>query len=290
MSRRAVVIGCAALAWSVAIGRSWLALQPFVAPAEAASPPPSYRVVALDPSQDGDCPGPMLREIHRHPHWTIRLDAIFPRDCGMEPLIRDASITITADGAQWIGDGRRLADHAWVGTPRTEPVELTDAERAGLLAALDRPCDDLDAGDGRWWFAIAIDPASDPITSLPRSQLSADVARMFDALERRYVAAEIGTAREVRLDVSYRSGHRRDRARIARGRLDHGADTPELLDDAQLVYAVHCLRELPHDRDPVVTGTWSLQGVRVPIAVGPDGLDPNGCLCGLDICIASYVE
>ena len=93
----------------------WRAAPP---PAPPTPEPAGWVVMPIEPSWGGasTCSMQFVRELQRHPSWTLRVDSYERRSCGLSPQIRNAYITLTADGAVWQRDGRgRHGAHPWQG-------------------------------------------------------------------------------------------------------------------------------------------------------------------------------
>jgi hypothetical protein len=208
-------------------------------------PPPAYRLVPVN-----DCPAAFLQALRQHPHWTIRIDAMEDRGCGLSPQHRFATITVNAGGARWQRDERDRYDWepAWHAAPWPSATDLLPEERAQLLAALARSCEPQ--SDVKPWsltgarahLEIALDPRADPVIDLERTPMSLAVAAVFDEVEQRYVAERAAAART--LSVKVKNLTVRDRHIRVRG-IDRRWDNGDELDDATLVFLADCLRSPP---------------------------------------------
>lgn len=88
--------------------------------------PASMLVPITAPEWAGSsCNVDFMREIRRHPHWTLRIDAYEDRGCGLSPEVRYATLTITDAGATWQRDGRERYDgQPWSGAPMPQATCL----------------------------------------------------------------------------------------------------------------------------------------------------------------------
>jgi len=157
------------------------------------------------------CSVDFLREIQRHPHWTLRIDAYEPRDCGLSPQVRDATLTITEHTATWQRDGRdRYDGQSWRGDPLPERLELSASERDKILAMLEGACAETREPTGRWRLAVAIDQTDDPVTELQSAALEDALAELHD----RYTASRLAFAHGLSVHLAYRLVDDNDRNRL----------------------------------------------------------------------------
>jgi hypothetical protein len=167
-------------------------------------PPPAYRLVPVN-----DCPAAFLQALRQHPHWTIRIDAMEDRGCGLSPQHRFATLTVNAAGARWQRDERDRYgwEPAWHAAPWPSATDLLPEERARVLAALGRSCEPqsevkpFSITGARAHLQIALDPAADPVIDLERTPMSLAVAAVFDEVEERYVAERAAAARTLAVKV-----------------------------------------------------------------------------------------
>lgn len=250
-------------------------------PRPVAQPAPPPQLVPIsDPAAFATCNTDFLREIRRHPHWTLRVDATEPRECGLSPLVRDAYIVITPDGASWQRDRReRYDDQPFLGDPMPQRMELTAADRERALAALDHLCAETTEPSGRWYTEVAIDPADAPVMPVR----SAALEQLFVDLQDQYVARRAPYAHDLTAHLSYREVDDRDRVtthhiEITHHELRPAPDDTYDADDIALVDALDCLASLPEAENPVLAGTVVVGGTTLWIAAPRDAVMKATCL------------
>ncbi|HWU89712.1 MAG TPA: hypothetical protein VN253_20760 [Kofleriaceae bacterium] len=128
------------------------------------------------------CFAPMLEELRRHPHWSVRIDDLVWDDVvGNEPDERRASILLGAETSTW-RDG-------WL----PQSLTLAEDERRQVLAAFALDCrvdpDQPPPPFGGRYIGIALGEVGDPVVQFPTNSFVAlRLEKLFDQFRERYLA------------------------------------------------------------------------------------------------------
>jgi hypothetical protein len=140
-------------------------------------------MVDLAAENDGPaCFTPMLDELRRHPHWTIRIDDLVWDDVvGDEPDERRAILLIDADTATW-RDGAL-----------PQNVALTAAERRDVLAAFSLDCRVDESlpqnGYSGHYIGVAFGEEGPPVATFStNAPIMVRLEELFEAIRARYIA------------------------------------------------------------------------------------------------------
>lgn len=242
--------------------------------APAAEPRPAYVALGggmVDLAADNHGPGcfaPMLDELRRHPHWTLRIDELVATDVvSDEPDERRALLVIDAETATW-RDGAL-----------PQNVSLTAAERRDALAAFALDCRIDESlpwgGYGGHYIGVALGEDGPPAATFPiNAPVTVRLLELLGSIRARYVASRADDLQGFSLELagtwpsdrdeqgrSIRSPHRvelRDRDLAPYNDLE---DRLRLLDWAMTQPA-----SLPADRH-ILRGTLRAYGRSRPIAI-----------------------
>jgi hypothetical protein len=213
------------------------------------------------------CFAPMLEELQRHPHWSIRLDDLEWDDvASSEPDERHASIVIDGTTAVW-RDG-------WL----PQSMTLAEDERRAVLAAFALDCriDEAQprAGYGGHYIGVSLGEDGPAVVHFrTRSFVMARMRELFEQIRARYVAGraadlrgfslELAGVRNVDRDEQDRLIYKPYRLTIREADLAQNTleDRVRLLD-----WAMTRRTALPAGRQ-IVSGTLRAHGTSRPIAV-----------------------
>ncbi len=255
---------CAAA--SAVIGAGTIELSP------APEPRPTYLALAgdlVDLAAQNHGPGcfePMLDELRRHPHWSIRIDHLEWGDVvSDEPDPRHATLVIDGETATW-RDGS---------LPQT--LTLTGAERRDVLAAFALDCRIDEAlpvngytGD---YIGVALGDDGPAVTRFPtNSPIAVRLLELFDAVRARYLATRVEDLSGFSIELTGTRRDHDDQGRMIRRPhrieyLDPGVAGDDLEDRVRLLdWAMAKPVSLPPGK-LIVRGTLRAHGSSRPIAL-----------------------
>jgi len=154
-------------------------------------------VVDLAAARHGPgCFAPMLDELRRHPHWTLRIDDLVWDDViDDEPDERRATLVIDADTATW-RDGAQ-----------PQALALTADERRDVLAAFAFDCrvdETLPQGgfEGHY-IGLALGEDGPLAAKMPtNSRVTVRLLALFDAIRARYLAGRADDLRGFSIELA----------------------------------------------------------------------------------------
>jgi hypothetical protein len=171
-------------------------------PAPVSEPRPAYLalggwMVEIAAQNHGPgCFAPMVDELRRHPHWSIRIDErVWDDVVDDEPDERRASVVIDAETATW-RDG-----------VLPQNTTLTDSERRAMLAAFSLDCrkDESLPRNGFSGHYIGVSLGVDgpyATTFTTYSPIAVRFVELLDAIRARYLAGRVGDLQGFSLELA----------------------------------------------------------------------------------------
>jgi hypothetical protein len=244
----------------------------------APEPRPTYlalggEIVELAAMNHGPgCFEPMLDELRRHPHWSIRIDHLVWDDVvGDRPDPRRETLVIDGETATW-RDGKR-----------PQSLALTGAERRDVLAAFALDCrvDETRPPNGYEgdYIGVALGEDSPIVTRFPtNSPIEVRLVELLGAIRARYLATRVDDLRgfSIELAGTMRDYDERDRPTRRPHRVEYHdrLAAADRLEDrvALLDWAMEQPISLPPS-NRIARGTLRAYGTSRPIAVDLMNLD-----------------